>query len=348
MKNIFATLKGNFYTVIWTACYVFMMWTILAGLFGFDMFSGAAWIRLMHSRLHGFGGLVFGILILAAIPMYIATTTIIIRTKKPLFSIPIPNVVRRAFAPSPTPTAEPDTNTAQDTEQKSPIPEQFDLSPDIPTELRGAFIRARRGTSVQTRRSAFDMANISDNNINTNYSQSGIIQNDIPAENSIPLPDDFDFMDTEPTPAMIPAGGMPNFSEITFDETPSNITPSTPTFATIDTTPTEAPITPPAQTPKIDTPQSDTNTDGEFIISNGMLIAAHTDPDFWIADDTDWFAGGKQRPSPVMAVKNRAAELGLKPVLYLAETNILDLDERIAAWESDGVRVVKDLSELDN
>ncbi len=86
--------------------------------------------------------------------------------------------------------------------------------------------------------------------------------------------------------------------------------------------------------------------DGEFIICDEYLIATHTDTDFWIADDIDWFAGGQQRPSPVAAVIARAAELKMKPVLYLGATNILDLDARITAWESDGVRVIKDLAEL--
>ena len=80
--NFFKNYK---YVTIWTLCYIFVMWFILLFMFNFNMFVWQNWIKLFHAHLKGFPGFVFGILILAAIPMYIATTSIIIRTKKPLF-----------------------------------------------------------------------------------------------------------------------------------------------------------------------------------------------------------------------------------------------------------------------
>jgi len=307
------------------------MWIILAGLFDFDMFSATEWVKLAGSHLHGFGGFVFGILILAAIPLYIATTTIIIRTKKPLVTVKIPGFIKRAFAPPPPPPPAPaatdiparDATTAP-TEQ--PLPE------NMPSELREVFIRARRGTSIRATKTAFDMSHFAaPNDMSAQPDTYNNIHN---TDDEFPLPADFDFSD-DPAPALVPASNIPTFSEISFDAPEPAAIPeqqSTPAPVMTDT---------PKQT-------SDDKTDGEFVISGDKLIASHTDTDFWIADDTDWFASGKQRPSPVAAVKARAAELGLKPVLYLEATNILDLNERIAAWESDGIRVVTDLKDLDN
>ena len=87
MKKIADFFKAHRYVIIWTLCYIFAMKFILGALFNFNMFSQNAWIQLAHSHLHGFGGFVFGLMVLAAVPMYAATTAIIIRTKKPLFTI---------------------------------------------------------------------------------------------------------------------------------------------------------------------------------------------------------------------------------------------------------------------
>jgi len=160
---------------------------------------------------------------------------------------------------------------------------------------------------------------------------------DVISADDFPLPTDFDTNDDAPMP-----GDFPSFTEINFDP---------PTAQTDASMPEPAPV----QTPSNDVPPINTDiiarlpgarADGEFIIYKDNLIVVHSDPGFWIADDTDWFATGAQRPSPVTAVRTRATKLNLKPVLYLVSTNILDLDARIAEWESNGVRVITDLAAL--
>ena len=91
MNKVLDFIKKNKYAFIWTICYVLVMWTVLKYMFNFDMFSGTQWNILFHAQLRGFPGFVFGILILAAIPLYIATTMVIYRTKKPLFTIKLPS-----------------------------------------------------------------------------------------------------------------------------------------------------------------------------------------------------------------------------------------------------------------
>jgi len=329
MKKIAAILSQHKYAIIWTACYIVTVKFIMATLFNFDICSGAEWTRLMHSHLHGFGGLVFGILILAALPMYAATTAIILRTKKPLLTIPVPKFITRAFAPpAPPPTATDEPPQPADAET-TPATETF---PDgMPTELRGAFRRVRRGGRVHI--SVFDNSRI----INTPAPVMATTSGDVVSADDFPLPTDFDTNDDAPLP-----GEIPSFTEINFDDTPTPTDEPAPAQAPTETPPVEAP----APNTDIIATLNGAHADGEFIIYKDNLIAVHSDPDFWIADDTDWFATGKQRPSPVTAVRARAAELNLTPVLYLAETNILDLDARIAEWESNGVRVIKDLADL--
>ena len=90
----------------------------------------------------------------------------------------------------------------------------------------------------------------------------------------------------------------------------------------------------------------------KFTIENGIVITdtdaiiTHADPDFWIADNETWFAAGRQKPSPADAVLSLSAARGVRPVLYLAQTNILDLDARRAQWRQDGITVITSPTEL--
>ena len=94
VKNFY---KSNKCAIWWTVLYVFATWAIMQYLFDFNIFSSLRWHQLMHAHLHGFAGLVFGILILAAVPMYIATTIVIARTKAPVFSVKIPERIKTFF-----------------------------------------------------------------------------------------------------------------------------------------------------------------------------------------------------------------------------------------------------------
>ncbi len=333
MKKIADFFKANRYAIIWTLCYILVMKFILSTLFNFDMFSTSAWQVLVHSHLYGFGGFVFGLLVLAAVPMYVATTTVIVRTKKPLFTIPVPKFIQRAFAPPPPPAPEPTPAPEAPQPQTTQILEYGEFPADMPLEMRGAFIRARRG-APRPQVSAFDTSHIT----NTSAPASAPDADNTFADAAdFPLPLNFDSTEDNATATESP---FPSFTTINFDA------------------PTEepaAPILAPDETARQKNDEilqrlaaagRTARPDGEFIICDEYLIATHTDTDFWIADDIDWFAGGQQRPSPVAAVIARATELKMKPVLYLGATNILDLDARITAWESDGVRVIKDLAEL--
>lgn len=333
MKKITDFFKANRYAIIWTLCYIFVMKFILSTLFNFDMFSTSAWQVLAHSHLYGFGGFVFGLLVLAAVPMYIATTTVIVRTKKPLFTIPVPKFIQRAFAPPPPPAPEPTPAPAAPQPKTTQILEYGEFPADMPLEMRGAFIRARRGGN-RPQVSAFDTSHIANTPAPASTPET---DNTFADAADFPLPLNFDSTEDNATATESP---FPSFTTINFDA------------------PTEEPAAPILVPDETARPKNDeilqrlaaagrtARPDGEFIICDEQLIATHTDTDFWIADDIDWFAGGQQRPSPVAAVIARAAELKMKPVLYLGATNILDLDARIAAWESDGVRVIKDLAEL--
>lgn len=330
MKKIANIFISHRHALIWTACYVFAMKFILSFLFNFDMFSGSAWGRLMHSHLYGFGGFVFGILVLAALPMYIATTAIIMRTKKPLVTIPLPQAIKKAFAPP----APPKQDAAP--EPAKPEPETETFPENMPTELRGAFLRARRNGGRRTQTSAFDTSNMT----------AGILQSAAPTPTAgataagaidtaddFPLPTDFNFTDdiAPETPS------FPSFTDITFDSAPSEPSPAPSP---------DAPVAPQSTPSPILKKLSGAQPDGEFIKYKDKIIAVHDDPDFWIADDVDWFASGKQRPNPTIALKQRADDTGLTPVLYLAETNILDLDGRRAQWQSEGITVITNLNDL--
>ena len=76
------------------------------------------------------------------------------------------------------------------------------------------------------------------------------------------------------------------------------------------------------------------------------MIYEHNDEDFWIMDGDSWFATGQQKDSPVNELIGLAQQNDLTPVIYLHSQNIMDIDNVIANFESSGIRVVKNLDEL--
>ena len=84
----------------------------------------------------------------------------------------------------------------------------------------------------------------------------------------------------------------------------------------------------------------------EYIATDKYLIYEHSDGDFWIMDEDFWFASGQQIISPIPELKSLADEKGLKPVLYLQSKNIMQIEDTIERFESDGVHVIKSLDEL--
>ena len=122
------------HVLVWTACYIFVMWLILRGLFNFNMFSAAHWLKMLHVELHGFPGFVFGIMILAAVPLYIATTVFVCRTQKTPVKIPLP----KCLAEKPK-KPEPEKPKPVVTEQEVLV----DLPKGVPAEMREVFMRTQ-------------------------------------------------------------------------------------------------------------------------------------------------------------------------------------------------------------
>lgn len=319
MQKIFNFFKTHKYAIIWTICYGTMMYVILAALFNFNMFSGIQWNQLFHAKLRGFPGFVFGILILSALPIYIATTALIVRTKKPLFSVPVPNFIKTVWTRMQPTLINPPSQENQDT----PPPEtekkpSDDLPAELPTELRTAYIRARLNITPE-QRSAFNCPTP------TNIPDTPTPDQTQPPEiTDIPLPTDFD---VAPSPDAETIFADTNFS-----------TMAAPTFSDIsfaDDQAFENDIT-----QYLDTKSTAYKVVDDLVITDKHIIASHTDNDFWICEDDVWFAPGTQRKSPIPELIQTAEQENLTPVLYLGATNIMNLDELRTKWESMGIKII--------
>lgn len=287
------------------------------------MLVGQNWHRLLHVELHGFYGLALGMLMVAAIPIFITSLIIVLRTKKPLITLSAPKILKDIFKTVPT-TPDGQT-TATETNVPSPGPEKF---PDnMPAELHAAFVNARMN-KMPFRQSAFNRGNMiapPPRSVQKNES----LQRSTP--NTLPLPTDFD----TPTPAPDKSDDIPVFSEINFDDFDdnTNITP-----------PDETTITKVIK--KLETMGYTAKQQDDIIVCDDMAIAVHDDSDFWVADSENWFAAGKQKPSPIMKLQNIYAPMGKKLVLYLMTDNIMDIDALRQEWEKSGIIVISDLNNL--
>lgn len=319
--------------IAWTVFYVFVMWAILHYLFNFDMFLGAHWMRLMRVELHGFPGLVFGILILAAVPLYIATTVLTMRNKSAPIKIPLPNCF--------TPVVKKDEPAAvvPIVSEQETLPE---LRPGVPPEMRESFMRARKNYGVR-QMSVFNkpmtLNAVGDTNATkipvsaTVARGAGEMATEMSggdlADNVFPVPTDFDV-----EPAADAEYGVPVFSDINFDDdtdADSGKNSSGDDLCEF----------------LVGAGRDAHKTDNDLVFVNNFVIAAHTDDDFWVADDADWFAAGKQKPSPIAALNAaRAENNALRPILYLGAQNIMDLDEQINGWRAAGIDVITDRDEL--
>lgn len=340
MQRILDFLKKQKYVIIWTVCYFCVAYALFRILFGFDMLSYAHWTRLANAQLHGFAGFVFGIMILTLLPIYASTTAIIVRTGAPLFTIPLPAFLQRAPAAAATTT---DTPTAtNDAPAARPLPD------GLPMELRAAYLRARNNagreqiSSVDTR--SVDTASNIPPAIDTKSAIAEIIapttqsvataqQNTTTENNAFPLPTDFDlgddFDDTK-IDSNITDMDAPVFTEINFDD---------------------APAATPTKNASITEYMHDHNikivaTDGDVLITDKLAIAVHDDPNFWVAEDENWFATGQQKTSPVLELVRAAEKHNVKPVLYMGATNIMDFDQMREKWTAAGITVITRPDEL--
>ena len=323
MKKVFEIFSANKYAIIWTLCYIFAMWAILYFMFGFSIFNGTQWNKLIHAQLRGFAGFVFGLLILSALPLYIATTTLIIRTKKPLISVPTPKINFPKFfiepkqvpAPAPTPSpAPPSDSPAPDATPEQKLPD------DLPPELHAAFLRARTNINHMEIKSP-------NTTPQPNAEES--------APDVLPLPSDFDIqLDDVPGFDDTPNFSAPVFTDVNFD------TPA----------PQDAETTAPTPNPDITKHLTQRGiaftTIDDVIITDKYAIISHDDKDFWVTDNENWFAAGKTRPSPINTVLGHAHAHNVTPVLYLASHNIMDLDQMIPTWQSNGIIIITSPDEI--
>ena len=312
MKKFLTFLASKRYFITWTICYVFVLWAILYYLFGFSIFNAAQWNHLLHARLQGFAGFVFGLLILAAGPLYIATGLLIWRTNKPLIEIPLPKIIKPKPEQKP---AEPESDTKTDTEPDY----KSELNADIPLEMVPVFIHAKKYPK--------------------NFNITPPKQNDTNIESDIaelPIPTDFDIE-------------IDDFNTDNTDDTESPTFTDAPVFTSInfdsdDEKDSEQQNT--ELTQYLDSKSIEYKTIDDIIVTDKYAIAVHNDDDFWVTDDESWFASGKSKPSPVLSVKSVAEQHNVQPVLYLATDNIMDIETLIPQWESDGIRIITDTEEL--
>ncbi len=327
MSKVVNFLKKCKLPVFWTIGYVFATWAIFHILFNFEIFNSAHWIRASHAHLRGLGGFTFCLIVVTLIPLYIATMSIVIRTQQPLLALPMPKFVAKIMEKI-FPIKNNKTEEQSETESESLQPTNEEID-SFPSEMRGAFIRAR--THPDRIKAPICSVcsitpNVYPNNNNIPEKQPCNIENDIP------LPPDFDVDDafipkTEPVSA-------PVFQDINFydDDSSTNNT----------NTESENPVTEHLKK----TNREFNILDNGFILTNDMIIATHTDSDFWIMDEPTWFASGKTRESPINALRDAAAQHNVRAILYIGSTNIMNFAEKRNEWENAGIHVVTELSDL--
>ena len=330
--------KSNKCAILWSVGYFIATWAIMRFMFNFDIFSRVRWWQLAHAHLRGFPGFVFGILILAAVPMYIATTIIIARTKEPLFSIKIPesvrNFLKNAFTQTPmdeptpvAPTQQPDQvaiDTPEPTNNTPTVPE------NIPSEMRVAYMHAMDHAS-RTPVSAFDLGNVTKSPKPSPQPEP----ESIPTNNDMPIPTDFDIDNVDEV-----IDSVPQFTDISFgdDDDDDTVIEINDIPEISDTNKIVADYMKSKSVPY--------TIDNDVIVTDKFAIVSHTDSDFWVADTTNWFAAGKTRKSPIELVKHVTGAHNVEPVLYLGADNIMDIEKLIPQWESAGIHIITDLKDL--
>ena len=329
MINFFKKCRLPF---LWTVGYIFCLWAILHILFNFELFSVHGWIRVSQARLHGFGGFTFCLITLSAIPLYMAMMTMIIRTQKPLFNLPVPKFITKIvekFSAQPEPAPEPEP-TQQN--ESVVVPNLNDEFARFPAEMRGVLVRVR---SHPNRISA-PICNACTTNPNIYPSEPA--SPCTPAAPDFPLPPDFDFEASEPAPT------APVFQDINFydDNDTTNESDDTPDTDDSDDTDESNPVA----EYFAKTNRKFEVLDNDIALTDDIAITVHDDPEFWIMDEPIWFAAGQTRESPITRLLNAAHEHNVTPVLYLGATNIMNLDEKRKEWEQMGIRVVTKLEDL--
>ena len=319
MTKILEFLKSKKLVIQWTIGYFVFMFIILRFLFNFDIFSAYHWHKFFNIGFRGFNGFVLFITIYAIIPIYIATTVVINRTNTSLVKIPfldkISDISSKIFPkkePEPEPEAEPIEPEIQNPNNDIEMPS------DLPPELRVPFMRVKQHMKIHTNISVYNKTPTSETVVTQTTTESF----------SKMLPNDFEIPDdnTESVPEF---GNdfIPTFTDVNFDE------PKTEKFEN-------------NTTKYFDEKHTEYEVYKNFVATEKFVIYEHNDDDFWIMDEEDWFASGKQIDSPIKELIDLAKQNGLTPVLYLQSQNIMDIENTIKTFENMGVRVIKNLDEL--
>lgn len=312
MKKILDFLKTNFVIAKWTFWYFLVVWLILWYIFKFDMFSRAYWWKFFHAHLRGFVGFVFGALIYSIIPIYLATVSVIYRTKEPIIKIPLIDKIRE-YIKNKFAKPEPEPIVEEEKAEPEIIPE-FEYPADMPREMHAIFkqTKERMILAGKTRPT-------------TVYQPKPQQENPEPENESFPIPTDFDIgvsLNNEPD------DNIPTFKEINFDEP---VQPAQPDNTMIKYL-------------------RDNNIEFEiynnFIITNKHLIYIHNDPDFWIIDEDNWFAAGKQIDSPIPVMLEMVKDTQLKPVIYFESTNVMGFGGTTETLQNQGITTITKPEEI--
>ncbi len=324
---------ANFWrAVAWTGIYLFVMWAILRGLFNFNIFSMAHLNKLLHLQLHGFAGAVFGILVLAAVPLYVATTVLTVRNKEMPVKLPLPKCLTEKL---PEPKPEPVIPVVTEKESLPP------LRSGVPAEMRETFMRAQKNYGAR-QMSVFNRQ-IAPVNSGASVGRAEPVA-PLVAE---PITESVGMTKTE---GLASYGGMPIPTDFDMDA-PAVADTDVPVFADINFDDDNAPADENPIEKMLNWLRGagiDAKIADDLIVANGCAIAVHDDNDFWVPDEIDWFAAGKQKSSPIVALHAAQSEQKLRPILYLATDSIMDLDKKSAEWIADGIMIVTDKDDLLN
>jgi len=332
MTKLSKFLQSNNILVKWTIGYVLFWGIILRFIFDFNIFSKTHWVRFFTETMHGFWGLVFVTAIYGSVLIYIASAMLIYRKNKPILEITVPEKVKTitsniskifSYSKTETTTEKTTTNTTQQSSDE-------EYPNGLPAELYVPYMRAKNHITKTEAVSDFNKQP-DEKPVPTPESQQKQ-----PQTESFPIPTDFDISESLPENTPIQNdNSIPIFKDLDFD-------------------------TPIEQT-KPDTTQNNTkNTVIKYCEQNGLeyeilddfvmmkkyLIYTHDDEGFWIMDDDNWFASGKQKKSPVNKLIDLSEQYTVSPVIYFETKNILDIEHVISGFERKGIRVIMDLSEL--
>ncbi len=330
MNKIISFLKCNKYAAIWTIFYCAIIWFILITLFNFDIFSIANWLKLYRSELRGIPGFVFGILILSILPIYIATTLLVIRTKEPLFKISLLKLLRSKFNKK---IPEKEEEKVKLPETKEDIIEEKPLPEGLPTELKIPFLRSRSKGNVFIRsKSILNSSTYNDHEVTNFIEAESINESDQPKDISIPEDFNLDMEDED-------ISNAPIFKDINFDD---DILESSEEISTISYDKIQDLVK------LLKIKNENIVIDEDIITTDELVIAIHNDKSFWIVDEDNWFAEGKQKRSPISKLLEKTANNDKQAILYLITDNIMSLDDYIKEWEKEGIKIIRSEEEILN